>query len=83
MRVVVMMSNVFVKRVRNSMMLLILQLKKISFLEIKAVVSIHRHQYQLKKNGATMAKKQNQDSHVVVMVKIMQNIMNEENGGAI
>ena len=64
-------------------MLLIQQPKKISFLEIKVVASILRHQYQLKKNGATMVKKQNQDSHVVVIVKKMQNIMNEDNGSAI
>ena len=69
MRVVVMEKNVFVKRARNSMMLSILRLKKTSYLEIKVAASTHRHLYQLKRNGATMAKKQNKERNVIAKNK--------------
>ena len=69
MRAAVTEKNVFVRRARNSIVLSILRHKKTSYLEIKAAASTHRHLYQLKRNGATMAKKQNQERNVVVKNK--------------
>ena len=51
------------------MMLSILRLKKTNYLEIKAAASTHRHLYQLKRNGATMANKQNQERNVIAKNK--------------
>ena len=80
MKVAVMEKKSFVKSLRNSMIVSILQLKKISSLEIKVAAFTHRNQQQLKRNGVATVKKKNAEIFVVAIVRNMKSVKKENDG---